>query len=344
MIAFRVDANETIASGHIMRCIAIARKLIQMGQECVFLVSDTFALELIQLQGIAYECLNVDWKKSYSELPIVEKSCKKYKVDVLVVDSYEVDSFYLEGLHKFVKVVYIDDLIKVNAKIDLLINYTRKLPSNIYEFYYKNGIRVLLGSKYTPLRDEFDGNLININEEVSNVFITTGGSDSRHFVQYFLQSIIYDNSYNDLQFHIIVGSLFDNKDVLEKLASVARNIHLYQNIKSISKVMRKCDIAISAGGTTLAELCSCGIPTICFAISDNQEDSVSQYHKDEIMYSIGSIEEDIETFICRAKESMELFVNFYDIRKKYAENARKVIDGKGTFRIAKEIIQLIKAI
>ncbi|MCR5796546.1 MAG: hypothetical protein K6G63_01315 [Eubacterium sp.] len=34
--------------------------------------------------------------------------------------------------------------------------------------------------------------------------------------------------------------------------------------------MQKCDIAISAAGSTLYELCACGVPTITYTTADNQ--------------------------------------------------------------------------
>lgn len=35
-------------------------------------------------------------------------------------------------------------------------------------------------------------------------------------------------------------------------------------------LMQKADIAISAGGFTLYELCACGTPTITYCMADNQ--------------------------------------------------------------------------
>lgn len=37
---------------------------------------------------------------------------------------------------------------------------------------------------------------------------------------------------------------------------------MYENISNINEVMRMCDIAVSAAGNTLYELCAVGTPTI----------------------------------------------------------------------------------
>ena len=40
MIYIRTDANETIATGHMMRCISIAKQLMFHNIEATFLLSD----------------------------------------------------------------------------------------------------------------------------------------------------------------------------------------------------------------------------------------------------------------------------------------------------------------
>ena len=53
--------------------------------------------------------------------------------------------------------------------------------------------------------------------------------------------------------------------------------------------MKKADIAISAGGTTLYELCACGTPTISYSFADNQLDNVEQFQKDELIDYAGDV-------------------------------------------------------
>lgn len=40
MIGIRVDANSKIATGHMMRCLAIAGALKSMGENVIFIVAD----------------------------------------------------------------------------------------------------------------------------------------------------------------------------------------------------------------------------------------------------------------------------------------------------------------
>ena len=56
--------------------------------------------------------------------------------------------------------------------------------------------------------------------------------------------------------------------------------------------MQEADLAISAGGTTLYELCAVGTPTICYSMADNQLDNVRQFEKDGLMYYAGDARQD----------------------------------------------------
>ena len=45
MIGFRVDANEVIATGHLMRCISIALECKKRGQQCIFFMAEDRAVK-----------------------------------------------------------------------------------------------------------------------------------------------------------------------------------------------------------------------------------------------------------------------------------------------------------
>lgn len=48
LVYIRTDGNETIATGHLMRCLSIARALKKRGAAVAFLVSDDTSASILQ--------------------------------------------------------------------------------------------------------------------------------------------------------------------------------------------------------------------------------------------------------------------------------------------------------
>ena len=58
VIGIRVDANSTVAMGHIMRCITIAKQMKYLRQKTIFFTADSYAHDLLEAAGMEYVCLN----------------------------------------------------------------------------------------------------------------------------------------------------------------------------------------------------------------------------------------------------------------------------------------------
>ena len=51
MLYIRTDMNRQIASGHLMRCLTIAKELKKRGEDVTFLLADEEAYALVSEQG-----------------------------------------------------------------------------------------------------------------------------------------------------------------------------------------------------------------------------------------------------------------------------------------------------
>lgn len=116
------------------------------------------------------------------------------------------------------------------------------------------------------------------------------------------------------------------------------NIHFYQAVEHMKEYMMEADIAISAGGTTLYELCACGTPTITYSFADNQLNNVLQFQEDELMDYAGDVR-DMDVF-----KNAEILLDKYDesveLRKERSTKMQSLVDGKGSERIVKELLKL----
>jgi spore coat polysaccharide biosynthesis predicted glycosyltransferase SpsG len=66
-----------------------------------------------------------------------------------------------------------------------------------------------------------------------------------------------------------------------------RNVVLHENVSKMSEIMLRSDISISAGGSTLYELCACGTPTLGMVIADNQIEIVDMLSAEGYITNIG---------------------------------------------------------
>ena len=65
------------------------------------------------------------------------------------------------------------------------------------------------------------------------------------------------------------------------------NVELMIDVKNMKELMCGCDLAVSAAGSTLYELCVCSVPTITYVIADNQLQASKAFDRKGIMVNIG---------------------------------------------------------
>lgn len=339
MIGIRVDANTDIAMGHLMRCMSIAIQLKNRNENVIFIVSEEYGIDTLMEKGFKYICLHNDYNDKESEVADVEKVIRDYDIDLLLIDSYQVSKTYFTALKKAVKLCYIDDMQLDKYDVDMIINYTFGTEEQEYKDLGYNNERLLLGSRYIPLRPEFSEGKIDINDKAECIFITTGGSDSYDMVCSILKGI-NDSRMSYIQKNIVVGKFYGNMDQLKRMAANDGKTNIYADVKDICTIMKESDIAVSAGGTTIAELLACGIPVICFSMADNQLSGTKKYSESGIVCYAGDVRDNRQSVVENIISTLEELCMSKKKRKELIETSEQYIDGHGAERIAAEIMKL----
>lgn len=383
IIYIRTDGNSQIASGHLMRCLSIARACQELGMTVCFLVSDEESLSLLTSLLAEKEAFSVlrlktavynDMEQELPELltllsqsanPVMPDSdfsaadfSMKDSVSAnILIDSYFVTEKYLTALRPFAKTAYIDDLQLFDYPTDLLVNYD-VIPDSAaahYKAAYQNAGKLLLGASYAPLRNQFQNRKIIIKEQVTDILLTTGGSDPYHFCLNFIGyfSEMSASYANTLTLHVVIGKLNADKNALYELAEKYPFLKLHENVSHMASLMEHCDLAISASGTTLYELCALGLPTISFTMADNQLTPARAFEEAGAIPYAGDIRTDkdkvlrnITDFVTRLSCKNDISVKntgnpySYEMRKSAHEAMRKLVDGNGAMRIAKAMLNL----
>lgn len=332
MIGFRVDANETIATGHLMRCIAIAQECRRQGEASVFYLAEDKETWRLKEKDICYRILHSRWDDMKAELDMLISLLQKDGIDRLVVDSYQATKAYLKELEQAVPVLYVDDFGKERYEVSAVLHYVHWQEDRAYEKKYdQTETSLLLGMKYAPLREEFAG--WEPSARKKSILITTGGTDPYNVAGGLTQRFLREPSLASYHFEVIVGSMNIHRQYLEEASAADDRLHLHYNVKNMAEYMRACECAVSAGGTTLFELCASRIPTVCFSFADNQLELTKGMGDRDIMLYAGDARytEKLEEQICGR---ILFLTGDEENRRQYGRRMGKLVDGKGTERIA----------
>lgn len=349
MILFRADGNSSIGSGHIMRCIAIAYAAKEKGIDSVFVTADCDANELIVKHGFRAHSLNTVYNDMLSEIDSFKLFIEKEMPEAIVVDSYYVCREYFNELKRIskkcgcIKIVYIDDMLNDIYNCDYLINYGINDDNKEYKYRKKYEFekivcpKLLIGTDYVPLRREFrQQNTREHGKKVNNILILTGGSDVTHTAIAIIRYLENITKYNDIRFHFVVGSLNPDRALIGKTAESLDNVIIHENVNNMSELMINADIAISASGTTLFELCACATPIIAYICADNQGgvDALNM-----LLGVPAAVDARYDNnYVDELFHRIDYLCENYDERVRLSAEENRLVDGLGAARIVKEFL------
>ena len=336
IIFIRCDSNTHVSTGHVMRCLSIALEIISLGYLIEFIVADEVSEEFLlskigDNKRMSITVTNTSYDKLEDEIEVISGLIRDRRPMAILIDTYYVTSRYLDEINELCKVYYIDDLVAFDYPVYSVINYNISIEKKAYNYAKK----LLLGGKYTPLRKQFSEVDFVVRKEVKDILITTGGTDYYHITKNIINqgNSIFGTNIN---LHIIVGNWNEDREEIKSLAADNSRINLYENVSDMADIMAKCDIAITACGTTLCELCAVGIPTIAFSIADNQKPQANSFNDEGVIDYIGDIRSETD-FYRKLERSLSDMISNYNVRENYSARMKATIDGLGSNRIASEI-------
>lgn len=340
VVGIRADANDTVATGHVMRCITIAKQLQKKGCCVLFFTADEDAREMLSAAGMEQICLHTRWDRMEEEIPKLRELLSLAGIRALLVDSYQVTPAYFEGLRDAVRLIWIDDCFDVVCPVDVLINYNAYHVRFPYKGTYGEKIKLLLGPAYAPLREEFGRKSpkdSRLEDREFSVLLSSGGGDAQNALLGILQRAVETEGLETVVFHTVVGGRYPRERELVSFAAKHPNVKLYQPCRDMAGLMAVCDGAVSAAGTMLYELSAMQVPTVFFVSADNQRYEREFFAEKERMLFAGDIRQDREACITAVCDGIRRLLMDASLRERMREELSQVTDGKGAERIAEEI-------
>jgi UDP-2,4-diacetamido-2,4,6-trideoxy-beta-L-altropyranose hydrolase len=349
-IVFRVDASLKIGTGHVMRCLTIARSLQGHSNIIEFICRkhkgnlidvirsngfNVFDLELLENSKaddkLFYSCwLRVTQKEDAEDCI---SAIQPEKVDWLIVDHYSIDEDWEKELKQYCKqIMVIDDLADRKHLCDILLDQTFGRNKEDYSSLVRKSCKLLLGSKYAILRPEFFkwrqySLKRRSNFKFNQLLISMGGIDVDNFTERVIQILDKCNLPNDIVIIVIVGKFFPNlKSIKSRLDNLVYKSEIRVDVDNMAEIMANSDIAIGAAGSSTWERCCLGLPTIQVVTADNQKYIASN------LYSIKAIELFNETYQIPLKIEKLLKFSY-----KTSIVSSSIVDGHGIQKVVKYI-------
>ncbi len=330
-ILIRADATASVGTGHVMRALALAQGLSDLGHLVALVVAELpdhlrgrFATERVQMSWVRASDSRDDALQTV-------KLARQFDADWVIADGYQFDTAWQQTVvDSGVLLCVIDDYAHLrNYPAHIVMNPNAYASPALYSGKHpEDGL--LLGSRYVALRREFrrqqprdskDGSAVG-----NRVLVTMGGVDADG-VAPTVASILAAS--REWRVTVIVGTSTIARRLADSVANLP-GIRLVANPPDMAALMAQADLAVSAGGTTVWELAFMGVPSVLLELADNQYLVVREADRAGIGFGLGRPTAErlarIPELLARLRRDEELY-------RAMSSRGRDLVDGQGAIRL-----------
>lgn len=279
-LIIRADGDLRTGTGHVMRCLALAQGWKDRGGTVTFFTHATLPLALEQRlrdEGIVV----VTHQHAPGSREDAEALCALAGTDAVVVaDGYVFGADYQRTIKAAgLPLLFIDDNGHADHyAADWVLNQNIHAHESLYANREPN-TRLLLGTRYALLRREFwrwRGWQREFREPATNLLITLGGSDADNVTLKVLEAVAQMPDAEILQVKAVIGGGNPHLAELQAFAAASPlQIDILHNVTDMPEIMAWADMAVTAGGSTVWELCLMGLSSLTITLADNQAEIVT---------------------------------------------------------------------
>lgn len=291
-VVFRVDASLEMGSGHVMRCLTLAKALREHGHHCLFIGREHPGNlnGLVRDQGFEVyglppgnerddDLFHSHWlgASQIEDQQQCRQVISELRPDWLVVDHYALDERWESAVVPVgCRALVIDDLADRHHQCDLLLDQNLGRCADQYLPWVPVNCCVLAGPAYALLRSEFaelrPASLLRRATALPReILLTLGGVDLDNYTGAILEALKRCDLPDDIRFTVVMGATAPN---LDSVRSIAKGcpwpVEVLSGIKDMASRMADADLAIGAGGGTSWERCCLGLPTLLVVLAENQ--------------------------------------------------------------------------
>ena len=352
-ILIRADASPTIGSGHIARCLTLARVLRKQGSHVAFACRQLPGHRLDALSAEGFETFALPefypgedpqqaiesmlpWQADIDALDLLLEDHAQF--DWIIADHYGLDHHWQTASRRWApRIAAVDDLATRRYSVDLLLNQNLSGLSENHTPLLPEGCRTLLGPRYAMLREEFDCPAIEIKPEARRVLVNFGGFDAAMQTHHAMLALV---DFPELDVDFVAGVDNPAWTQMQALAQTRPNWRLHSFVSDFHQRMTEADLFIGAGGGTSWERAALGLPTICIAVSNNQQVNGEVMAAAGAHVFLGARE---QVSVTQLRDAIGFVAGNVYLRQSLAERSRQMVDGRGALRVAAALADAVLA-
>ncbi|MVV51316.1 UDP-2,4-diacetamido-2,4,6-trideoxy-beta-L-altropyranose hydrolase [Pseudomonas sp. PB120] len=343
-VLIRADASPTIGSGHIARLLPLARTLRQQGSHVAFACRQLPGHRLDMLAAEGFETFALParypdedpqqaiesmlpWQADIDALALALENQSAY--DWIIVDHYGLDHHWQTAArHWAPRIAAVDDLATRTYSVDLLLNQNLSGTPEAYTALLPRGCQALLGPGFALLREEFCGAAIEIKPRAKRVLVNFGGFDAAMQTHHAMLALA---ELPGLEVDFVAGAENPAWEKMQRLAANRPNWRLHRFVSDFYRLMTEADLFVGAGGGTSWERAALGLPTICIAVSNNQQANGEVMATSGAHVYLGPRE---QVSVEQLRQAIGFVAGNQGLRQSLAERSRQLVDGRGAKRVA----------
>jgi len=324
-IVFRVNCGKGVGYGHLFRCMSLAKALTDSGNIEVLFVSNEEAAQHLTSNNITFVI-----RECFDDTDLL----RSLNPDLVVVDSYEVGTDYLEEIGHFSRLLIFDyENLFESVRADFVVN------GNIYADYVSHGYEdslTLFGPSYLILKPEYWKEEVSKISYGEGILITTGGEDKFRIMPLIAEALLGLSV--DKRF--VIGPGFDTEetDILSQLLRNDPLSRMAYHPRTLANLIDESSVIITAAGSTIYEVLAKKRLPITFCMANNQLRLAEALHRYGVM-SLGWYSCILPHEFLKATESALNNRQLYSHRLK---DLFEKVDGKGALRVAAKILEVLK--
>lgn len=333
----RCDVSAATGTGHLRRCLTLARELKGCGVFVFFACRSEQFDWIKEVSCVADDGENLDWSlDKESDAKELIRICEQKKIDFAIVDHYRADESYQMLLYEAdIHWLQFDGAAKQNLWADVVLNASPTAKEDFYQpLKQRSEMRLLLGPRYALLRREFRQwqTEVKFRKNVRKILLTFGGGNDNGATIFCLESM----NFIDPSIELVILTSSTNPSLAEIRNWGKRNnkvkVKILVDTQEIAKQMADADLAVTGGGTTTFETAAMGLPSLIVQIADNQRPNAEAWEQSGAAVDLGRFE-DLSPAVLQAQVT-EL-IKDRGLRKSMSDAGKIMVDCLGAQRVAR---------